>query len=143
MVFQGAEECLVNRSALETMGHLVVSVEHVVQGIFLGLEPELIMPFDFAGNAVDGRFAGTVDEGFILGVMDGANTILELSGEEVVPGCVTAILGLGFTLVSLVERQGGKVPLELCEPKLAEPPCFTCVENALRLWVLEVGSPSK
>lgn len=95
MEVRGTEICLENCSAVELLCPLVVSVEHVVQGAFLGLEPELVMHLDIAGNVVDGRFASAVDEGFIFCEIDRVTATFEYSGEEFILGFVTAIFGFG------------------------------------------------
>jgi hypothetical protein len=59
MEVQGTEIYLgENRSVIELLCPLIVSVEHVVQGIFLGLEPELVVHLDMVGNVVDSESAG-------------------------------------------------------------------------------------
>ncbi len=84
-----AEECLVDGTTDEGLGGDFVTVEHVVDGVRLALEPELIVSFDVVHDAIHGGLAGAVDEsigyGEDFGAYNGASFGLNLAGEEMVP----------------------------------------------------------
>ena len=122
VIGEGAEEGLVERSADEMRGEVVVD-EHVVEGVGLAFEPEGRGLLDIVASAQeDGAgFAGVVDDGG-AGVLscffeavgtEGPYTAAELSGEEMVPGSVAMVRGVWFADVQLLKAVFGSTVVAL------------------------------
>jgi len=106
VIVGGAEESLINGPADELGGEGVI-VEHMVERVRLSLQPKTVQRFHVVGDAVDGRFAGAVDDAIVVGKCDRAHARTEESGEEVVPRGESMIRSVWVADVGLVEIRHG------------------------------------
>ncbi len=135
-----AEECLVDGTTDEGLSD-IVAVEHVVDGVSLTLKPELVVIFDVGLDAIHGGLAGTVNESFVVGEVDGANSGLNLAGEEMIPrGEATVDCIRIRTHVGRVEI-AATIGLETLQSDRAEPTLFFVGERLVGVGACEVQAP--
>jgi len=72
VIIGSGKESLINGAATELVCEWVV-VEHVPQRIILFLDPEFVVFFHIASNAIHGGLAGTVDRVRVIGEVEGAH----------------------------------------------------------------------
>jgi len=102
VIIGSGKESLINGATTELVCEWVV-VEHVPQRIILFLEPEFVVFFHIASNAIHGGLAGTVDHVRVIGEVEGAHALAEGANEEMIPGDVAVVRLVGFTFEGLCE----------------------------------------
>jgi len=138
VVRECGEEGLVDGTALE-LGCEVVKREHVEDGVLLALEPELVPQLAVVRDVVAPRLACVGDDRIVVRLGDGAHTVSERAGEEVIPGRVPVI---GFRRVTVEEllkgvRVTGRISIirdgrQVGSTMRAEPPTGVLTEALLR-----------
>ena len=78
---------------------VLVSGQHVLEGVRLALDPERVVPADVGADRVGRRLAGADDDLVVVRVGDGARAVPETSGEEVVPRREAPVRVLGVVAV--------------------------------------------
>ena len=84
VIGQRAQERLVDGAADEPLRPRVV-VQHELQGVRLGLDPEFVQQLDIPGDGEGRGFAGVDDDGVVVRLGDGAHALTEFTHEEVIP----------------------------------------------------------
>ncbi len=139
-----AEERLVDGAADKRINVTVVcaDAEHVVEGVGLRFEPELVVRLDAVRNTVDGGFACAVDERLVIGGLDGTSRALDFASEENVPRSVTAVHGVGVWGDVGCVKFTAAVCFEACKAKLPEPAVNFIGQGVVRVVGREVNAPS-